>query len=499
MKYFKYIACLFGMALLVACGQKHHNEGHSHDDITIPYTGYSNSIEVFADVEPLAVGANSQMIIHFTDLSSFKPVVASEVEVALIVGQKGLKVKSDQAVQDGIFKVVIQPQTAGVGYLEFILTVQGKKHKVSVTNVNVYKNQHDAVHLTEANLPVSANGISFTKEQAWKVDFMTQMPDMMEFGNVIKSGAKVDFSPTGQFIVSAKTNGFVKLSSGIISAGQAVKPGEWLMTVTGEGLTDNNALIRLQEAKVEYDIAMADYERDKRLNSQKIVSDKQFLESKARFDKARTHWTNLQNTVGLSGEKVVAESEGFVNQLLVENGQYVEAGTALFTMVQAKKMLLKAMLRPRHLPMLNSLYDANIELNNGTIVSLADLNGRIVSVGQAVSENAYLLPVSIEVDHNQRLTVGGFTNVYLRTVSSKKEIVIPKTALIETQGMYFVYVQLTPELFERRQVKLGATDGDSYVITQGLNNNERFVARGATFVKLAAVSSSVDPHAGHVH
>ena len=71
--------------------------------------------------------------------------------------------------------------------------------------------------------------------------------------------------------------------------------------------------------------------------------------------------------------------------------------------------------------------------------------------------------------------------------------------MVEEQANYFVFIQLTPELFEKREVKIGLTDGISTEIISGLTKNDRIVTKGAIIVKLAAVSNSLDPHAGHVH
>ena len=66
-------------------------------------------------------------------------------------------------------------------------------------------------------------------------------------------------------------------------------------------------------------------------------------------------------------------------------------------------------------------------------------------------------------------------------------------------GAYFAMVQITPELFEKRAITTGATDGNRTVITSGIAENERVVSRGAIFVKLAESADALDPHAGHMH
>ncbi len=60
-------------------------------------------------------------------------------------------------------------------------------------------------------------------------------------------------------------------------------------------------------------------------------------------------------------------------------------------------------------------------------------------------------------------------------------------------------MQVTPELFEKREVKTGITDGIKTEILSGLSTHERIVTKGAFLVKLAQSSGALDPHAGHVH
>jgi hypothetical protein len=284
-------------ALLACNSSKPSSETHSHADITIPYTGYSNEVEVFSDVQPLAVGANSQLIVHLTDLTTFKPVDVQQLTTSLIVGSKGVRVVSDAPYQKGIFKFTMQPTTAGIGRLDFTFTKDGKQHIVSVNDVVVYADAHNAVHLAEEGLPSSPNAIGFTKEQSWKVEFETKPVKRLPFSQVIKAPAKVDATPENKSIVVAKSSGVVQLSSGSLSAGQKLTKGEWSLTIAGKGLTENNAVVRLQEARVEYETAKSDYERDKRLLEQKIVSERALLESKARFDNAQTQWHNLHKKI----------------------------------------------------------------------------------------------------------------------------------------------------------------------------------------------------------
>jgi multidrug efflux pump subunit AcrA (membrane-fusion protein) len=97
------------------------------------------------------------------------------------------------------------------------------------------------------------------------------------------------------------------------------------------------------------------------------------------------------------------------------------------------------------------------------------------------------------------LLSGSFVELFIKTQTAAQAVTIPNGAIIEEMGNHFVFVQLHPELFEKRAVKTGVTDGIRIEIREGIEAGERVVSKGAILVKLAQASGALDPHAGHVH
>ena len=90
--------------------------------------------------------------------------------------------------------------------------------------------------------------------------------------------------------------------------------------------------------------------------------------------------------------------------------------------------------------------------------------------------------------------------LYLKTISRLSGSYHTSIRLfIEEQGSFFVFVQVTPELFEKREIKTGATDGISYEVISGLTDDERIVLKGAVLIKLSQATGTLDAHSGHVH
>jgi membrane fusion protein, heavy metal efflux system len=61
-----------------------------------------------------------------------------------------------------------------------------------------------------------------------------------------------------------------------------------------------------------------------------------------------------------------------------------------------------------------------------------------------------------------------------------------------------VYVQTEGESFEKRNPRLGASDGVFTRVLSGIEAGERVVTEGAAFIRLASLATTEMGH-GHVH
>ena len=144
---------------------------------------------------------------------------------------------------------------------------------------------------------------------------------------------------------------------------------------------------------------------------------------------------------------------------------------------------------------LHGKLDASFTVAGGKNYRLSEWNGTLVAVGKSAA--AATIPVVFEFDNPDDLVSGAFVEVVLLGAPLRDKIVLPLEAVTESQGLYYVYIQLDEEGYLRREVKLGGSDGRSVVIESGLQADERVVTRGAVQVKMAAASGAI-PH-GHSH
>ena len=119
-----------------------------------------------------------------------------------------------------------------------------------------------------------------------------------------------------------------------------------------------------------------------------------------------------------------------------------------------------------------------------------------MSFGKTSGETSFFIPVTFEFDNTGGIIPGTFAEVFLVIGQRNNVISVPKSALTEEQGVYYVYIQEDPDCYNKREVKIGSTDGQRTEITSGLHAGEKVVTEGAIHVKLASAGKSIP---GHTH
>jgi len=265
-------------------------------------------------------------------------------------------------------------------------------------------------------------------------------------------------------------------------------------------MADNNISVKYAEAKSNNETASANYERAVELAKDKIVSAKDLQSAKNQYENSKAIYENLRENFSTSGQFVTSSTNGFVKQVFVKNGSYVEAGQAMITISQNETFHLYADVPQRYATILANVQSANIRnIYNQQTYNFEQLNGKVLSYGKAANSDNFLIPIILQIDNNGNLIDGSFVELYLKTLSNEKALTIPNTSLLEEQGSFFVWVQVTPELFEKREVHIGSRDGICTEIMKGITANERIVSLGAMLIKLAQATGSLDAHSGHVH
>jgi membrane fusion protein, heavy metal efflux system len=495
---------LMASALIASCSSttmpEAEGERDEHEEVSLQYTTSTDSFEVFAEGDAFITGETANLTAYITVLPGFGPADNAELNVGFSLDGSGSSQPTVNRIRPGVFTFSLTPDKEGKGKLFFEIRTAEDKYNMPPVDVTVYGGHEQAHEATANSSPANSNTTAITKEQAWKMDFATGFPEREPFGQVIKTTARVQPALGDERIITATTGGIIVFSDFNSFEGKDVAAGQVLFSISGGGLSDNNIALRLTEAKNNYELAKAEYERVQQLAAERIVPQSRVLTAKNDFDNALALYGNLNQNFVSGGQTVRSPVTGFIRQVYAENGAYIETGQPVMTISQSRSLLIIADLPQKYAPVLGKIKDFTVSnLYENKVLSMEELNGRILSYGKAANDDNYLIPVTIQIENKGGFFPGSFTEVYFRTITGTDVLTVPNTALMEDQGVFFIYVQVTPELFEKREVKTGTTDGLRTEIISGISEKERIVTRGALILKLAQATGGLDPHAGHVH
>ena len=356
---------------------------------------------------------------------------------------------------------------------------------------------HDAHnHEGDGHGHVHGEGIAFTKQQAEAAGLKVELIEKGPFAGVIKTAGHIQAPKGNESVVVATATGVLYYTNPSITEGMVVKEGKALAGISAKKLQDGDPLLK---AKLAYETALAEYERAMRLVDDKIVSAKEFEQIRLRYETAKTTYEGQAQGMTDKGAALLSPMDGYLKQMLVPNGGFVEVGQPVAIVTQTHRLQLRAEVSERDYALLTKVSNANFRPSyTDKLYKMSELNGRLVAYGKtAADEASHYIPVTFEFDNVGDIVPGSFADVYLLTTIEHDVLSVPISALTEEQGLYYVYVQVCAEEFMKRGVQIGRRDGERVEILHGLHGGEHVVTQGAYQVKLASVATAI-PH-GHSH
>jgi len=480
-------------------GHLHGNEVHTNEKPEpLVYTLYTDKIELFVEFKPLIVGDTSKFAAHFTRLGkSFKAITEGSVTVRLIGDATQLTDKAEEPSSPGIFRLSLNPENHGTYRLVFNIQTNEFSDKITIENITVYPDAKTA--LANQQEQTIGEEIVYLKEQAWQIDFANMEVKREPFTEITKTTGQISSAYGDETTITAKSRGIITFGNNKILIGSEVNSGETLFIISGEGLTEGNLDTKYKEAKNNFEKSKKDFERARELVKDNVISQKYFQETQLRYKNVQSVFNTIEKNYTASGHKIDSPIDGFIKNVLVSEGEYVEIGQPIASVSQNRKLILKAELSQKYFSKLSSISSANFRtVYHDKVYSTDSLNGKLVSYGRSLNNDNYYIPVYFEMDNNGEIIPGSFAEVYLKTNLIKDALVIPHSALIEEQGNYFAYVQTSGEGFQKRELKIGADDGMNVQVLAGIKEGERVVTKGACQIKLATMSGKMPAH-GHEH
>lgn len=490
---------LFGFAalcLIAACNNHTHPEEKKDELEALSYTVYTADLEFFVEFNPLIVGQSSRFAAHLTRLGeNFVPFTEGVVSVTLYQSEKQLQDTATAPASPGIYRLALQPIQAGLGKLIFNIRQKDFTDQIIIDSVEVYEDEKSAISAQPK--VAGGNDISFLKEQAWKIEFANAPVQKQTMYDVVKTTGEIISAPGDQVTVASRSSGIVRFTGNNNVAGAEVNAGQKMFTVTGGEIPFENVEAAKQSANAELTVAETEYNRANELIRDKLITQREFQEAKLRYENAQIALANLNRNYSASGKSISSPINGYIRNIMVDEGQFVSAGQPLAAITKNKILLLRADVSLKDADKISTVREANFTIiQNKSTYNTKELNGKLLTIAKTTGDNTPYIPVHFQIDARPGIIPGSFAEVYLKTAPIHNVLAIPASALIEEQGIVYAFIQTEGESFQKRELKLGANDGEKVQVESGLSEGERVVTKGAYQIKLSQASGTLPAH-GH--
>jgi len=491
--------------LLSGCAQRVSEAGPEERE-RMKRTVWTRNLELFLEYGEPEVGKKALFLFHFTILDSFKPLTegALTLRVAAASG-RSLTLKVDAPEKPGIFRTELTFPEKGRYTLKAAVSGKTLRDEVVVEGIEVTGEREKLERKHRGGK--EGHPIAFSKEQQWSVDFRVEPPSRRSISSSFVSPGELIPISDREVTVPAPLTGLLSVSKRLPHLGQQVARDEVIAQIE-PAVSQQGGIRQLSaayaEAKNRAVLAEKEYGRAKRLYEAKAVPKRRVDEAEIALDTAKAALDPLEKAIQSLKEeraenRIMVRSPlgGTVVELFVSNGKAVEAGQALMRIIDSSMLWLRADIPATEFGRLTHLDRATF--------SIPGFEGefrpiRLVTVSNVVDEKSRTVPVIFEVSNPKLLLKAGmFANVAIRTDLVERGLSLPEEALFEDEGRFFVFVQTEGESFERREVKTGIRGAGRVQIREGIREDERVVARGGYYVKLASLSARMPQGHGHEH
>jgi multidrug efflux system membrane fusion protein len=273
--------------------------------------------------------------------------------------------------------------------------------------------------------------------------------------------------------------------------GQTVKEGQLLAEIDPRPfevqLMQAQGQLRRDEALLKN--AQADLKRYQILGARRSIAEQQVVTQDSlvsqyagavESDRAQIANAKLQLTYA----RITAPVSGRIGLLLVDPGNYVEAGDArgLFVITQMQPTTVVFSLPEDDLPTVMRRFDTREPLATDAYDRAGQTklaSGRLLAVDNQIDPATGTVKLKAEFDNeDQALFPNQFVNIRMTVDTVRGAVTIPAVAVQRGTPGVFVYVVQDDNTARVRQVELGPAAGDRVAIGAGLKAGEAIVIDG---------------------
>ena len=309
---------------------------------------------------------------------------------------------------------------------------------------------------------------------------------------VKKTVATGSVTPRKEVNMKSQVSGIIEKL--FIVAGQQIKQGDVIakIKIIPNMLNLANAESRVTAAQVNYDNSKLEYDRNKLLFDQNVISKSEFLAFDLRIKSNLTELEAAQNqlqiikdgvsqsTGAVSNTSVKSTITGMVLDVPVKEGsQVIESntfneGTTIASVANMGEMIFEGKVDESEVGKVQTGMD--IVLTIGAI-DKESFKAKLEYIApKGVTENGaiqFLIRASINKDNSAFLRAGYSANADIILSKKDKVMAVPESVLQFEDEKVFVELETSPQVFEKRFIKTGLSDGINIEVLDGIKKTDK--------------------------
>ena len=294
--------------------------------------------------------------------------------------------------------------------------------------------------------------------------------------------------------ISPKVQGFITQIN--VKEGQTVGAGQVLFVLDNAAY---QAQVRQSQAQVNTaqaacNTAKLSFENAKKLFENKVIGDFELQSATNSYESAKAALSQAQ--AGLASAKemlsfcyVKSPAAGVVGTLPLKKGTLVNTASVLTTVsnnsqmevyfsLNEKDALLMAQTEGGQKAALGAMPNVKLQLADGSVYAH---EGKVTKMSGVIDPATGSIQVIALFPNPERMLKSGGSGAIIIPKSNSDAIVIPQACVSEVQNKKFVYTLGKDNKVKYTEIKVDPqTDGNNYVVTDGLKTGDKFVTNGIT-------------------
>lgn len=338
---------------------------------------------------------------------------------------------------------------------------------------------------------VGTIGFLYQKSQDQPVVYNTKSPEITDI--VKKTVATGSVVPRKE--IEIKPQGV----SGIIEklyveAGQMLKKGDPIakIKIIPDMINLNSAESRVNVAKINFEDAEINYNRDKSLYDKKVISESDFQKTQLSYRNSRVELQAAKDNLQLIKEGVTKSSanatntiirstiEGMILDIPIKEGNSViqsntfNDGTTVAIVADMGEMIFQGKVDETEVGKI--IQGMNLKLTIGAIEDVK-FNAHLEYISpKGVEENGAIqfeIKASVELNEKYFIRSGYSANAEIVLDRREKVLAINESLLEFKNDSTFVEVETDPQKFEKRHIKTGLSDGINIEVLDGIKKEDK--------------------------